>query len=185
MSLSPALRKALLAIHIAASVGWIGALAAYLALDLTVATSADAGTLRACYVAMDLVVARAIVPLAAATLATGIAIALGTRWGLFRHYWVIVSLVLTVLAFAVLLVEARTVASLAALAADAARSDAEILALPSTLPHSVGGMVVLAIVLVLNLYKPRGVTPYGWRRQREEAAALNDAPGAPGGPAQR
>jgi hypothetical protein len=40
--------------------------------------------------------------------------------------------------------------------------------LGSTLVHSVGGTVVLLVVLVLNVYKPRGMTRYGWRKQQEE-----------------
>ena len=36
--------------------------------------------------------------LAYATLVTGLLMSLGTKWGLFRHDWVIISLVLTVVA---------------------------------------------------------------------------------------
>ena len=93
---------------------------------------------------------------------------LGTRWGLFRHWWVVISLVLTVFAVLVLLGEARTIANLAAVAADSDTSDQALRALPSTLGHSIGGTVVLLVVLVLNVYKPRGLTRYGWRRQQEE-----------------
>jgi hypothetical protein len=28
--------------------------------------------------------------------------------------------------------------------------------------------VVLLVILVLNVYKPRGMTRYGWRKQQEE-----------------
>jgi hypothetical protein len=57
-----------------------------------------------------------------------------------------------------------------------------MLALPGTLPHSVGGLVVLGVVLVLNVYKPQGVTPYGWRKQQEERARHQlEAMGAPDG----
>jgi hypothetical protein len=34
--------------------------------------------------------------------------------------------------------------------------------------HSIGGTIVLLVILVLNLYKPRGMTPYGWRKQQKE-----------------
>lgn len=166
--LGSAARKWLLALHIAVSVGWIGSVLAYLALDVTTVASDDVATLRAAYVAMDIVAARAIVPLAIAALVTGILISLGTRWGLFRHYWVIFSLVLTILAVVVLLSETRTIAAYADVALDPATTDAGLRALPSTLPHSIGGTIVLLLVLALNLWKPRGVTPYGWRKQRAE-----------------
>jgi hypothetical protein len=42
-----------------------------------------------------------------------------------------------------------------------------ISALGSTLLHSVGGKVVLLVILVLNVYKPQGMTRYGWCKQQE------------------
>jgi hypothetical protein len=165
MPIKRGLRKLLLSVHLMVSVGWIGAVAAYITLDVTtIATDAPA-TLRASYVGMDLIVRTVIVPLALTSLISGIVISLGTRWGLFRHYWVLISLLLTIVATAVLLSETRTVAALAAIAADPSKTPAELVALPSTLVHSIGGMVVLVGVLVLNVYKPRGMTRYGWRKQ--------------------
>lgn len=147
--------------------GWLGAVAAYLALDVAVMSSEDPATLRAAYVSMGLIVTWVIVPLALAALASGVVMAVGTPWGLLRHYWVLVSLVLTTLGVAVLLAEARTVDALAAVAANPATSTEELHALGGTLPHSVGGLLVLAVILVLNVYKPRGMTRYGWRRQQQ------------------
>ncbi|MGQ0535953.1 MAG: hypothetical protein ACT4PT_07760 [Methanobacteriota archaeon] len=108
--------------------------------------------------------------LALLSLGTGIVVSLGTRWGLFRHYWVVLSLVLTTLAVAVLLVETRVIASHASVALDPESSAADLAALGNTVPHSIGGLVVvvvLGVVLALNVYKPAGVTPYGWRKERE------------------
>jgi len=161
-------RKFALTTHITVSVGWIGAVAAYLALDVTALTSQDAQTLRAAYLAMELIAWYVIVPLALATLLTGLVMSLGTRWGLFRHYWVLISLLLTVLAVVVLLVTTQTISQLATVAADPTTSSAEFRTLPSTLLHSGLGLVVLLIVLVLNVYKPRGLTPYGWRKLQEQ-----------------
>ena len=167
--MTPALRRLLLTLHLAASVGWVGAVLAYLPLDLATAASQDPQTLRAAYLGMDLVARWALVPLALLALASGIVLSLATPWGLFRHWWVVVSLALTALAAVVLLVETRTIASLAAVAADPATGDAALRALPSTLPHSLGGLAVLLFVHALNVYKPRGLTRYGWRRQRDQA----------------
>lgn len=168
MPMSPRLRKLALAVHLTASVGWIGAVAAYLVLDLTVATSDDVAKLRSAWVAMDAIATWTIVPLALTALVTGLLMALGTKWGLFRHYWVLVSFVLTVLAAIVLLSETRVIAAAAAIAADATATDEDVRAIPNTLVHSIGGLTVLLVVQVLNLYKPPGLTPYGWRKQREE-----------------
>jgi hypothetical protein len=172
MTMPPGVRKFALATHIALSVGWVGALAAYLALDITAATSPDEQTLRGVYLAMELTARFVIVPLAVAALLTGLVVSLGTQWGLFRHYWVLISLVLTVVATAVLLSETRTINYLADIAADPATPGDDLRALGSTLVHSVGGLAVLLVVLVLNVYKPRGTTPYGRAKQRQPAKPL-------------
>jgi DMSO/TMAO reductase YedYZ heme-binding membrane subunit len=168
MTMTPALRKFALAAHLAFSVGWIGAAAGYIALDVAAATSQDAQTLRAVYLAMELIAWYVIVPLALASLLTGLVMSLGTKWGLFRHYWVLISLLLTIIATVVLLVETQTISYFADMAADPTTSSDDLRALESTLVHSVGGTVVLLAILVLNVYKPRGMTRYGWRKQQEE-----------------
>jgi len=168
MTMPPRLRKFALATHLTCSVGWLGAVAAYLVLDITVATSQDAQVVRGTWMAMDLIVSSAIVPLAFVSLVTGLAMSLGTKWGLFRHWWVVVSLVLTILAILVLQMEAGLISRMAGIAADSTTSDEALLALLPTLVHSVGGLVVLLLIQVLNVYKPQGLTPYGWRKQQEE-----------------
>lgn len=156
------MRKLVLSIHLTVSVGWIGAAAAYLALDVATVATSDPQILRAAYIGMNLIVRAVIVPLAITTLASGVVVSLTTRWGLFRHYWVVISLALTVVATVVLLFETQTVSALAA----AAANPEQLTELDSTLVHSIGGVLILTAVLVLNVYKPRGVTRYGWRRQQ-------------------
>jgi hypothetical protein len=168
MIMAPRLRKFALAAHIALSVGWLGAVAGYLALDVAVATSRVPETLRGCYLAMEVIAWYVIVPLALASLLTGLIMSLGTRWGLFRNYWTLISLLLTMAATVVLLVETQRIGHLAAIASDPAPSGDDLRALGSTPVHSVGGMVVLLVILVLNVYKPRGMTRYGWRKQYEQ-----------------
>jgi hypothetical protein len=172
--LAPGLRKLALAAHLAFSVGWIGALVAYLALSVAAVTSQDAQTVRAAWIAMELTGWYAIVPLAVASLITGLVMALGTKWGLFRHYWVLFSLVLTILATAVLLLHMPDVSVLADVARQAeggsldgpskhvyARLD------DGDLLHPGLGLVVLLVIQVLNVYKPPGMTRYGQRKQHE------------------
>ena len=169
--MAPALRKAALAAHLTVSVGWVGAVAGYLALDVTVATSHDPQLVRSAWIAMGLIASWAIVPLALTALLTGLVMALGTKWGLFRHWWVLISFVLTVAATVVLLSETRVIGDGAAIAADPRTSTEQLLAIPSTLPHSVGGLVVLLVIQVLNVHKPHGMTRYGWRKQQQERRA--------------
>jgi hypothetical protein len=172
MIMPPGIRKFALATHLTASVGWVGAVVAYIALDVTVATSQDPALLRAAWTAMGLLAASAIVPLALAALLTGLVMSLGSKWGLFRHWWVVISLVLTVIATLVLVQEAGVIGHSAAVAADPTTSDDQLRAIPTTLPHSVGGLVVLLVIQVLNVYKPPGMTRYGWRKQQENRARL-------------
>ena len=168
--MKPRLRKFALTAHIVASLGWIGAVAAFIVLDVTTVRSQDVATLRASYIGMDLITAWAIVPLAFASLVTGLVMSLGTKWGLFRHYWVIITLVLTVAATGILLVQVPGIEHRAAVAADPTTSEDEVQGLGNLLLHSVGGTVVLLVITALNVYKPRGLTRYGWRKQQEEAA---------------
>ncbi|KOX33478.1 membrane protein [Saccharothrix sp. NRRL B-16348] len=158
--------------HITTSVGWLGAVLAYLALDITATTGQDVETVRAAYVAMGIMTSYVIVPLALASVLIGVVNALGTPWGLFRHYWVLVKLLLTAFAATVLLIEVSAVRHLA----DAATSAVDPRELPGTLLHSVGGSVVLLLVMVLSVYKPRGVTRYGWRRQQAQRREQRPTP---------
>jgi hypothetical protein len=131
--------------------------------------SNDEQTVRAAHLMMESVMRFALIPLAAASLATGIIQALGSPWGLLRHYWVTISLTLTTFAFVILVLHLPAVEDLAAKAADPA---ADVDELGGDLFHSVGGLVVLLVPLVLNIYKPRGLTRYGWRQaQRRNASA--------------
>src|SRR5919198_5309838 len=115
MTMAPGLRKIVLTVHLTSSLGWIGAVVAYLALGVAAVTSRDAQTVRAAWIAMALTGWSVIVPLAVAALLTGLVMSLGTPWGLFRHYWVLISLALTILATAVLLLHMPTVSATAAM----------------------------------------------------------------------
>jgi hypothetical protein len=166
MIMSPALRKLTLIVHLTVSVGWIGAVVAYLALGVSAVTSQDAQMVRAAYLALELIGWYAIVPLALASLLTGLVMSLGTRWGLFRHYWVVISFALTILATVVLLLHMPDVSVLADVAHEA--DEASLGGLGGDLFHPGVGLLVLLVIQALNVYKPRGLTPYGWRKQQEQ-----------------
>jgi hypothetical protein len=174
MTMSPGLHKFVLSVHISVSVGWIGGVVAYLALVVAGMTSQDDQTLRAAWIAMALTGWFAIVPLALASLLSGLVISLGTKWGLFRHYWTLFSLVLTILATIILLEEMQTVSIFAGIAAEMNSADVGRLrdTIPRALSHPAGGLLVLLVIQVLNVYKPWGLTPYGRRQQHEQRRAL-------------
>ena len=165
MTMAPGLRKLVLTVHLTSSVGWIGAVVAYLALGVSAVTSQDAQTVRAAWIAMELIGWLVLVPVALAALLTGLVMSLGTPWGLFRHYWILITLVLTILSTVVLLLHMPTVSSLADVARGA--DGADLAGLGGDLLHPGVGLLVLLVIMGLNVYKPRGLTPYGWRRQQE------------------
>ena len=166
MTMSPGLRKLVLTAHITSSVGWLGAVVAYLALAVAALTIQDAQTVRAAWIAMELTGWFVIVPLALASVLIGVVNALGTPWGLFRHYWVLIKFALTVFATIILLQHMPTVSYFAGVAAKT--DSANVFGLRGELIHAGGGLVVLLVTAVLSVYKPRGMTRYGWRKQHEE-----------------
>lgn len=171
--MSPRVRRGVLAAHLAVSVGWIGALLAYLVFGLAAAGSRDEETIRAAWIAMELSGWTVIVPLSIASLITGIVIGGGTKWGVLRYYWVVISLVMTVGSVVVLLLHMPTVSAKADLARTATRSGLD--ALGTDLVHPSLGLVVLLVVLTLNVVKPPGMTRYG---RRKAAGRLMNGQGA-------
>jgi hypothetical protein len=103
--------------------------------------------------------------LALLSLVTGVVQSFGSPWGLFRHHWVVVKLLITVLATAVLLLYLRTFAALADAAADPAVGLDEVRD-PSPLVHAVLALVLLLLATVLGVVKPRGLTRVGRRAVR-------------------
>jgi hypothetical protein len=168
MGMSPAVRKLSLTVHVASSVGWLGAVAVFLALAIAGLVRQEPETVRGAYVAMALTGWLVIVPLCLASLVTGIIQGLGTPWGLFRHYWVVVKLLMTAFATLVLLVHMRPIDFVAGVAAERALSSSELRTLRVQLAADAGAaLVVLLVTTTLSVYKPRGLTNHGRRKQRE------------------
>ncbi|MER3406617.1 MAG: hypothetical protein C4289_16830 [Chloroflexota bacterium] len=117
MTMSPGLRKFALTAHVASSVGWLGAVASFLALTISGLISQDALTVRVAYLAVAPLTRYVIIPLSFIALLTGLVQALGTPWGLFQHYWVLCKLLLTVLAVILLLLHSQPIDYLARVAA--------------------------------------------------------------------
>lgn len=168
MTLTPALRKAALAVHLVFAVGWIGAVSCYVALGVATATSEDTELIRSGWSSMELIGWYVLVPAAIGTLLTGLLLALSTRWGLLRHYWVLISLVLTAAATAVLLLHMPDVSALQARATRASARELETMG--GDLGHSTVGLLLLLVIMALNIYKPPGLTRRGWRLQQRESA---------------
>ena len=172
MIMTPGLRKFALCAHVTSSVGTLGAVAGFLALAIAGLVSQNTQTARSAYPAMKVTAWFVIVPLAFASLLTGVIQSLGTPWGLFRHYWVLAKLVLTVVVTLVLLLQLELIGYLADASSETSFSSADLRGLRmSPVIHAAGGLLVLLVPVALSLYKPRGMTRYGWRRQHEGRTA--------------
>jgi hypothetical protein len=167
MIMPPRLRTFALTAHVTCSVGWIGAVLVFLALAIVGLTSEDPQTVRGAYIVMEPAAWSVLVPLAFASLITGTVQGLGTAWGLFRHYWVVFKLLITVFATIVLLIYMETFRVMASVAADP-NADLAIVRSPSPRFHATLALFVLLVATVLATYKPRGVTAYGRRKLREQ-----------------
>jgi hypothetical protein len=169
MTMTPRLRKFALTAHVTSSVGWLGAVAGFLALAVAGLTRQDAQMVRAAYLAMELTGWFVIVPLSFAAPITGLVQSLGTTWGLFRHYWVLVKFLITIPCTIVLLLHMQPTSRLAGVAAQTTLSSADLGGLRIQLVADSGAaLLVLLVATTLSVYKPRGMTRYGARKQHEQ-----------------
>lgn len=162
MRLSSTQRKLALTLHVVATVGWLGSVAAFLGLSVIGLTSDDASTVRGAYVVMKPAAWLVLVPFAVATLISGLIVSLGSAWGLVGHYWVLFKLAIAVVATVVLAAYMKTFTAMAGIAGDPATEIASVRDFSPVL-HSTLALAGLVAATVLSIYKPRGVTPF-WRR---------------------
>jgi hypothetical protein len=170
--MTPALRKLTITAHVTFSVGWLGAVAAFLVLSIAGLTSHDAEVVRGAYLSMDLISRFVIIPMCFGALATGLLQALATPWGLFRYYWIVMKFGLAIFAtiallihqFAVMAEAAKRVSGAAAetlFSPDLGPLKTELVRAPSL------AILLLLVVTTLGVYKPWGLTRYGRRKQQE------------------
>jgi hypothetical protein len=170
--MTPALRKLTITAHVTFSVGWLGAAAAFLVLSIAGLTSHDAEMVKGAYLSMDLISRFIIIPLCSAALVTGLIQALGTPWGLFRYYWIVMKFGLAVFATIALLIHQFAVMAVAAKRVSGATVEtlfsAELGPLKTELVRAPSlAILLLLVVTTLGVYKPWGLTPYGRRKQQE------------------
>ena len=167
--MAPWLRKLLLTAHVTFSVGWLGSIVPYLALAIAGLTSEDPTIIRAAYLSMGLIASFVIVPLSLAALLTGLVQSLATPWGLFRHWWILVKLILTTAATVILLNHMPTITRMSRMATDSLLSSSNFRGIRiQIIVHAAGGLLVLLTVTALSVFKPWGLTPYGKRRTSQD-----------------
>jgi hypothetical protein len=169
MRMPPRLRKFALTAHVLCSVGWLGAVVCFLALAIAGLIGEDPQKIRADYLAMELTASWVIVPLSLASLLTGVVQSLASKWGLFRHYWVLIKLLMNVFGSILLLVHMRPIRLMAAMAEQATLFDSDVHDVRIKLMATAGAaVIVLLVATTLSVYKPRGRTRYGWQMLARE-----------------
>ena len=177
MNMRPVLRKITVTAHITFSVGWLGAVAAFLAISIVGLTSHDPAMVRSTYLSMDLISRFVIVPMCFGALATGLIEAFGTPWGLVRYYWVVLKFGLTILATVLLLMHQFKAISLAA------KHVSEVTATQLFTPDftslkvelvqkSALAILLLLAITILGVFKPWGLTSYGRRKLQQGGKTL-------------
>ncbi|WP_051569923.1 hypothetical protein [Cryptosporangium arvum] len=92
--LSPRTRKVALTVHVGLSVGWLGLAMAMTVLAVVGLTTSDDVLRHDVYRIMHLFDLVIVIPVVVLTILSGLVVSLFTRWGLFRHWWVLIKFVL-------------------------------------------------------------------------------------------
>ena len=167
MPMSPSFRKLALLVHIATSVAWPGTVAAFLALAITGLNSENAQIVRSSYLIMPFITWYVIVPLAFTALVSGLILSLGTKWGLFRYYWVLAKFLINSLSVPILLLHTQVIRTMANAAATGTLSHTDLHDQRAQLVTiAIAALLALLAATVLSVYKPRGITSYGQRVKR-------------------
>jgi hypothetical protein len=87
-------RQALLTAHIMMSVGLLGDSAGFAAVALRLSTTTDPVARLALLETLHMFSLKFGIPLSVGTLVSGIALGMGTKWGVFRYPWVVAKLLL-------------------------------------------------------------------------------------------
>jgi hypothetical protein len=161
--------KVALTVHILTSVGWFGIAVVIAFCVLVAGNTSDRALANALYRTMEIAPWLSI-PVGVAAVASGAVLGLGTTFGLIRHWWVVAKIVI---ATAVVVTDAilfRTLARSAVVTGNAPRPLSGV---------SIAHVVVLAIAVVVSVFKPRGLTPWG-RGRRVATSPLGSERGAGG-----
>lgn len=167
MTASRRVRRLGLTLHVLSAVGWLGGVGLALALAATALLSDDESTVRSALIALDASGWWYLLPLSVASLGTGVAQSLITKWGLLNHYWVVAKFAINAFAAGILLLYMQSLGHYASLARSTTTSLADLRD-PSPLIHTIGALVLLVAATALSIYKPPGLTRRGYRARQQD-----------------
>ncbi len=167
--LSPRARHGTVVVHVVASVGWLALMLCLLTLAVRALVADDADTVRTAYRAMAMLGDALIVPLSLTSLASGVVLALGTPWGLFRFHWVAVKFWLTLAATAASVFALTARLHEAARAAERHPTGSAPALEPGFLRYNLVIVPTVALLLYLANVVLSVVKPWGRRPERRPA----------------
>jgi hypothetical protein len=170
----PTVRKTVQSLHVIVAVGWLGLTFGDVTLGVTAVVTDTPSVQHAMFRALGTIADVLLLPIAWVAYATGILMALGTRWGLVRHKWVLTKFLLTTLTVA--LTTFSLVPGLKTMRDTVNATPADELVPMST--ADVSGLVSAAVVsttcyticVVLSIFKPWGRTRWGAATTKPVAA---------------
>lgn len=148
------LRKALLCLHIVASVALLGDSAGFLAIAIRSA-GAEPAVAAAGWDTLNMFSMVFGIPLSAVTLVSGVVLGIGSKWGVFRYPWVITKLLLIV---GVMAVGALVIGPGLELARQGAATGEAMIITGATYD-----VTALLVATVLSVYKPGRRWPWSRR----------------------
>jgi hypothetical protein len=172
--LSRTQRRLLITLHVALSVGWLGASMVMLTLAITARASQSGGPARSAYWAMHLLADVLLIPLSLSVLLIGLAVAATSPWGLLRHRWVLVKLIATCAAVTLSLLALPVMTGIAYRDATWHALGAERDAGTRLVIASSISVALYLSLTTISILKPWGPTARGRRsaRQRAHPAAM-------------
>ncbi|WP_152858232.1 PDR/VanB family oxidoreductase [Streptomyces acidicola] len=172
--LAPRARKVWLTLHVGLSVGWLGLSLAMTTLSAVGLYSGSHAARHGAYEIFHIFDLTIVIPSMALSIVTGVAIALGTPWGLIKHRWVLAKFVIS-LAIPVMagVMQSPWVAELAERTEDPAGQPGDLGV--ALLASNALFVVLLWTATLLSVVKPGGRTRWG----RKDLAARRAAPPDP------
>jgi len=162
------IRQTILTAHVIMSVGLLGDSAGFLAIAIRAARTDDPAAILEQIKVLDMFSVVFGIPLSFAALLTGLALGLGTRWGVFRYPWVTIklALIISVMVVGGLVINPAQTMMLAG------RGDAT----PQLIAAGAYDVIALGVATALSVFKPGRP----WRADRAIAAPVQAAGSAAG-----
>ncbi|MBC3191918.1 hypothetical protein H7X46_12675 [Pseudonocardia sp. C8] len=150
-------RRAVLVTHIASAGAWLGVDVAMAVLIVTAMTTDEPATLIFSLQTLELVSIWPLLACGLLCLLSGVALGLGSKWGLVRYWWVAVKLVLNVVLTGLVLVALRSeVTTQAELARRLAAGEAVTFDLGNLVFPPTVSPTLLLVAITLSVVKPWG-----------------------------